>query len=134
MRGQSSFFEHIGCTKHKGREGEILLTLQVQPEILSAEGTIPPGIFSSMLDIVIGSTIADLVQQPTTTVNLNTNYFDFTNCGPFTAVGTITWRNEKLIAGEGSVLDRDGNLTAKATGTFKVTGRSIGRERHDKDD
>ena len=41
---------------------------------------------------------------------------------------------EKLIAGEGSVLDRDGNLTAKATGTFKVTGRSIGRERHDKDD
>ena len=59
MRGQSSFFEHIGCTKHKGREGEILLTLQVQPEILSAEGTIPPGIFSSMLDIVIGSTIAE---------------------------------------------------------------------------
>ncbi|SFF78548.1 Acyl-coenzyme A thioesterase PaaI, contains HGG motif [Halobacillus alkaliphilus] len=125
MRGQSSFFEHIGCTKHRGREGEILLTLQVQPEILTVEGTIPPGIFSSMLDIVIGSTIAELVQQPTTTVNLNINYFDFTNCGPFTAVGTIIWRNEKLIAGEGSVLDRDGNLTAKAAGTFKVMGRSI---------
>gem|GEM_PF-4070191 len=133
MRGQSSFFEHIGFAKHKGGEGEVLLTLQVRPEILSAEGSIPPGIFSSMLDIVIGSTIAELVQQPTTTVNLNINYFNFTNCGPFTAVGTIIWRNEKLIAGEGSVLDRDGNLIAKAAGTFKVMGRSIGRERHDKD-
>ncbi|MCA1011923.1 PaaI family thioesterase [Halobacillus halophilus] len=123
MRGQSSFFEHLGCIKHRGREGEILLTLQVKREILSAEGTIPSGIFSSMLDIVIGSTIAELVQQPTTTVNLNINYFDFTNCGPFTAVGTITWRNGKLIAGEGSVSDRDGNLKAKAAGTFKVIGR-----------
>ncbi|MGP4075964.1 PaaI family thioesterase [Halobacillus sp. K22] len=125
MRDQSSFFEHIGCSKHRGEEGEILLTLPVKPEILSAEGTMPPGIFSSMLDIVIGSTIGELIQKPTTTVNLNINYFDFANRGPFTAVGKIIWRNGKMIAGEGSVLDRDGNLAAKAAGTFKVMSRSM---------
>ena len=95
LRAHSSFFEHIGFTKDISNSGEVILNLTVQPEILTEEDMIPTGVFSSMLDIIIGSTIGENFKQPTTTINLNINFFDLANKGPFKAVGSIICRDEK---------------------------------------
>lgn len=123
MRDYSSFFEHVGFHKHLDRDGRVILNLEVKPDVITEEGTIPSGLFSSMLDIVIGSTIGEVLQTPTSTVNLNMNYFDLDNKGSYSAHASITHRNGKIIVAEGTVLDGDEKVVAIGIGTFKVLAR-----------
>lgn len=123
MREYSSFFEHVGFHKYIYRDGHVILNLEVKPEVITEEETIPSGLFSSMLDIVIGSTIGEALQVPTSTVNLNMNYFDLSNNGPFSAHASLTHRDGKNIVGEGTVLDGEEKVVAKGIGTFKVLSR-----------
>lgn len=123
MRDYSSFFEHVGFHKYLDRDGRVILHLEVKPEVITEEGTIPSGLFSSMLDIVIGSTIAEVLKAPTSTVNLNMNYFNLSNKGPYSAYASITHKSGKMIVGEGTVLDGEEKVAAKGIGTFKVLAR-----------
>lgn len=123
LRDYSSFFEHVGFHKYLDKNGCVILNLKVKPEVVSEEGTVPSGLFSSMLDIVIGSTIGETLQLPTSTVNLNMNYFDFTNSGSYSAHASIINRSGKVIVGEGMVLNGEEKVVAKGIGTFKVLSR-----------
>ncbi|MGP4061036.1 PaaI family thioesterase [Halobacillus sp. H74] len=123
MRDYSPFFERVGFHKYLDRDGRVILNLEVKPEVFTEEGKIPSGLFSSMLDIVIGSTIGEALQAPTSTVNLSMNYFDLTNNGPYSAHASITHRGGKMIVGEGTVLDGEEKVVAKGIGTFKVLSR-----------
>ncbi|SFJ48902.1 Acyl-coenzyme A thioesterase PaaI, contains HGG motif [Halobacillus dabanensis] len=123
MRESSSFFEHLGFHKYIDRDGRVILSLEVKPENITEDSTIPSGLFSSMLDTVIGSTIGETLQVPTSTVNLNMNYVDFSNNGPFSAHASITHKDGKMIVGEGTVLDGEDKVVAKGVGTFKVSAR-----------
>ncbi|MFC7062120.1 PaaI family thioesterase [Halobacillus seohaensis] len=120
MNNHSSFFDYIGYQKYKGENQPIKLELNIKEKVLSEDGTIPAGVFASMLDIVVGSTISSEMGNPTTTVNLNMNFFDLTNKGAYTAFASITYKDEKMITGEGVVVDKMKNIVAKGVGTFKV--------------
>ncbi|WP_173916747.1 PaaI family thioesterase [Halobacillus sp. Marseille-Q1614] len=120
MRNSSSYFAHIGFEKSLDSQGNIILTLPVTSEIVTESGDIPSGLFSSMLDIVIGSMIAEEVQKSTSTIHLSFNFFDLTNRGPFTSSAAIAHRDGKFVTGEGIVLDNDDQVVAKGIGTFKI--------------
>ncbi|ASN06114.1 PaaI family thioesterase [Virgibacillus necropolis] len=122
-KDHSSFFEHIGYAKHKSEQGDVVIGLNMNENLLVGDGTIPSGVFASMIDIVIGSTIAS-IGIPTTTVNLNFTYFDLTNKGPYTAFASITYRDGKMFTGEGYVIDKSKNTVAKGIGTFKAISTS----------
>ncbi|MBX0357614.1 PaaI family thioesterase [Halobacillus sp. Nhm2S1] len=120
MRDFSAFFAHIGFHKHLDEEQRVILELPLTAEVLNEDGTVPAGLFSTMLDIVIGSTIGEVLQQPTSTVNLNMNYFDLSDKGPYTSYAWVTHQSGKIVIGEGVVEDSDQRVVAKGSGTFKV--------------
>ncbi|WLR49184.1 PaaI family thioesterase [Halobacillus litoralis] len=101
-------------------EQRVILELPLTAEVLNEDGTVPAGLFSTMLDIVIGSTIGEELQQPTSTVNLNMNYFDLSDRGPYTSYAWVTHQSGKTVVGEGVVEDSDQRVVAKGSGTFKV--------------
>ncbi|WP_082234447.1 PaaI family thioesterase [Halobacillus massiliensis] len=120
MRSSSSFFAHIGFNKQIDENGRLVLNLPITKELLTETGDIPTGLFSTMLDIIIGSTIAEEVQQSTSTLSLNLHYFNLKNLGPYTSTASITYRDNKIITGEGIIRNTHGEIAAKAAGTFKI--------------
>ncbi|UOQ94598.1 hypothetical protein MUO14_06505 [Halobacillus shinanisalinarum] len=66
MNDQSSFFDYMGYKKNKDEKGYVTIVLNVNEDVLTAEKTIPAGVFASMLDGVIGSTFGTEIDQPTT--------------------------------------------------------------------
>ncbi len=124
MQDHSAFFDHIGYKKHVDKKSRVTLDLPVKSEVVNEDGTLSPGLFSTMLDIVIGSTVNEEFKSPASTINLNTTYFDLSNKGPYRAYASITHQAEKVITGEGIVEDCFGEMAAKGIGTFKLLSES----------
>jgi uncharacterized protein (TIGR00369 family) len=118
---QSTFFEHIGFRRDETDPDAFNLELDLQPDLLQDDGTIHSGVFSTMLDIVMGATISKRFLSFATTINLNISFFNLNPYPSFRAETTILHHDNKSVTAEGVILNNEGDLIAKGMGTFKIS-------------
>ncbi|MEH7309017.1 PaaI family thioesterase [Neobacillus drentensis] len=118
---RNSFDVSLGFDMIQLDEGEIILELPVSSSNLNPNGTLHGGVYASLLDIVIGVNIRNLVGHPLVTVNLNISYFAPAVEGEkIIASAKILHQGYKNVAAEGEIRNFEGKLLAKGIGTFKV--------------
>jgi uncharacterized protein (TIGR00369 family) len=116
----STFFDYLGFSIKESNPSKFYLELPIGPELLEDQGSIHPGVFSTMLDIAIGATVSRRFDSFATTINLNVSFFDLNPKVVYHATADIVNKNGKYITGEGIVFDENQTMIAKATGTFKI--------------
>lgn len=116
---KSTFFEYLGFNSII--TDKFHLGLPLQTILLQDDGTIHPGVFSTMLDISMGATVSIETNSFATTINLNVSFFDLLPKETYHAETTILNIEGKIITAEGVVFGQDGTVAAKAIGSFKAS-------------
>lgn len=115
----STFFDYMGFSS--GMIEPVQLELSRQPHLLQEDGTVHPGVFSTMLDITMGASVSLKTNSFAATINLNLSFFDLLPKENYQAETTILKIEEKYVTAEGAIYDPNRVLVAKGIGTFKTT-------------
>jgi acyl-coenzyme A thioesterase PaaI-like protein len=127
---KSTFFEYMGF--NSAITDRFQLDLPLQQHLLQDDGSIHPGVFSTMLDITMGATISFATNSFAATINLNCSYLDLSPKEAYHAETNILKQEGKYVTAEGMIYDHNRELVAKGIGTFKATPREdIRREEID---
>jgi acyl-CoA thioesterase len=127
------FTEHLGIESLGMVDGAFTLALRLEPRHLSTAERAHGGVLFSMLDTALGRAV--IAELPTgrgcATVELKINYFRPVQHGTIRAFGRCVQRTRSLAYAEGEILNDEGKLLARATGTFFLTDtlRQPDRER-----
>ncbi len=116
----SYFFDYLGFLIEETNDNSIALELPAAPFLLQDDGTVHPGVFATMLDIMMGATISRQTNSFATTIHLNISYFNLEPKIKYTADTTILHHDEKYVSAEGVIYDPNQNQVAKAIGSFKL--------------
>jgi acyl-coenzyme A thioesterase PaaI-like protein len=116
----SSFFDYLGFIGDESSEVGFELELPLSPFLLQDDGTVHPGVFATMLDIMMGATISRQTDSFATTINLNLSYFDLEPKSNYSSETIILHRDGKYITADGVIYGQDKNIIAKAIGSFKL--------------
>ena len=116
----SAYFSHMGFEIVHFEENHVLLKLPINDHLMNVNGTLHGGVHASMLDQVLGMLISITTKTKCATINLNVNYFAPTVTGDIFATAKILNQGYKIVTAEAEILDEQGKLLAKATGTFKL--------------
>ncbi|HEU5140141.1 MAG TPA: PaaI family thioesterase [Bacillales bacterium] len=119
MYEQSPFFQHIGFEFVELEEGKVTVKLEIHEALLNTLNMLHGGIYATMIDNMIGITVRSVTRQPLVTVQLNVQYLAPVSEGTVFSTGRIDRLGHRIVAGEGEILDKDGNVLAKGSGTFK---------------
>ncbi|MDQ1146342.1 uncharacterized protein (TIGR00369 family) [Bacillus sp. SORGH_AS 510] len=115
----STFFDHMGFS---GKwSDKFQLELGMQPHLLQDDGSVHPGVLSTMLDITMGATISVETNSFAATINLNLSFFDLSPKEKYHAETKILKKEGKYVTAEGTIYDQDHSLIAKGIGTFKTS-------------
>jgi len=81
------------------------------------------GVLFTLLDTALGRAVIDALPpgQGCATVELKINYFRPVQCGTVRAAGRCVQKTRSLAYAEGDVVNEDGKLVARASGTFFLT-------------
>ena len=115
------FAEYLGVRAHQQENGELEITLALRPEHHNSWGATHGGVILSMLDMVMGLSAksVDVQASGAITVELKTNFLQtVTTC--LRAKAKAIRMGRTLIFVEGELFNEDGELAAKASGTFKL--------------
>jgi len=115
-----AFFSYIGFEIIHFEEDNVLLKLPIKDYLMNVNGTLHGGVHASMLDQVLGMLISITTKTKCATINLNVNYFAPTVTGEIFATAKILNQGYKIVTAEAEIIDEQGKILAKATGTFKL--------------
>ena len=105
---------------------EVVTTLRVEDYHLNVKNTVHGGVIATMLDNVIGDSIAIEVNCSVITINLTINYVAPVKVNSLlTATGKVIKQGYRIAMAEGTIMDEEGNLIAKGSGTFKIIREKI---------
>ena len=115
------FAEYLGVCTHQQETGELEITLGLRREHHNSWGVAHGGVILSVLDMVMGLSAKSIDAQASgaITIELKTNFLKtVTTC--LRAKAKATRMGRTLIFVEGELFNEDGELAAKASGTFKL--------------
>lgn len=118
---QIPFSEHLGIRVDALETGVARLSMQVKPEFMTSWGTAHGGSILSLLDITLSMTARTLFDPPRSimTIDLATQFIS-TATGLLRAEGRVMKAGQSTIFCEGEARDGQGELVAKAIGTFRA--------------
>ncbi|MGM9928459.1 MAG: PaaI family thioesterase [Bacillus sp. (in: firmicutes)] len=117
----SPFNNLIGITIEEFTEEQVVYSLLVTEKHMNVNGTLHGGVYFTMLDTTVGALARVKAGYPVVTINMNINYFSAVMKGEtIKAFAKILREGRNIIAAEGELVKEDGEIAAKATGTFKV--------------
>jgi len=127
------FTDHLGVRTLGLQDGAFVLELALEPRHLSRAARAHGGVLFTLLDTAMGrAVIAELPPgRGCATVELKINYFRPVQSGTIRASGRCVQRTRSLAYAEGELVNEEGKLLARATGTFFLTDtlRQPDRER-----
>ena len=96
--------------------------VDLEPIHLSRANLVHGGMIFTLLDCTLGRAIHSQIPEKHTspTVEMKINYFRPAASGRLTCKGRIVNRGKQLCYAEGEVTNENGQLIARATGTFFV--------------
>jgi uncharacterized protein (TIGR00369 family) len=115
------FAEHLGVTGYRQKNGEAEISLQLKPEHLNSWGSAHGGVILGVFDILMGLSAKsmDVKASGAITIELKTNFLRTVNHA-INACARATRCGRTLIFVEAEIFNEDGQLAAKASGTFKL--------------
>ncbi|WP_249435876.1 PaaI family thioesterase [Paenibacillus sp. Marseille-Q4541] len=119
---EPTFWGYLGCELTEIKEDEIIVTLQPEPHHLNLMGIVHGGVLSSLMDNAMG--IAVMVRRPgesSVTSNLNVHFVKPAKNGPLTVTAKIVHETGRSLTTESRIVDRDQELVALGTGSFRIT-------------
>jgi uncharacterized protein (TIGR00369 family) len=118
---QIPFSEHLGIKVDQLEKGIARLSMQVRPEFMTSWGTAHGGSILSLLDITLSMTARTLYDPPRSimTIDLSVQFIS-TATGMLRAEGRVMKAGQSTIFCEGEARDENGELVAKAIGTFRA--------------
>ncbi|PWA12773.1 phenylacetic acid degradation protein [Pueribacillus theae] len=117
----SNFLNFLGVETEVDEYGKIFMKLYVDDNVLNLNNTLHGGVHATILDSVIGQTVAQEAECPISTVNLNIFYGrPAVKNNWLTASATIVQMGYNIVTAEGTLLNENGELIAKAIGSFKI--------------
>lgn len=114
------FFKTIGFEFADFKEGEVIIKLKLNNNLLNTEGFLHGGVIATMLDNIIGMTMKTLTKQPLVTINLDIQYIKSINEGNVYARANILKKSGRILVGEGELFDEKKSVLAKGIGSWKV--------------
>ena len=115
------FAEDLGVRAHQQENGELEITLALRPKHHNSWGAAHGGVILSVLDMVMGLSAKSVDAQASgaITIELKTNFIQMVTTR-LRAKAKATRMGRTLIFVEGELFNEDGELAAKASGTFKL--------------
>ena len=115
------FAEYLGVRAHQQENGELEITLALRPKHHNSWGAAHGGVILSVLDMVMGLSAKSVDAQASgaITIELKTNFIQMVTTR-LRAKAKATRMGRTLIFVEVELFNEDGELAAKASGTFKL--------------
>ena len=112
----------LGLTLERVAEGEVDVSMQVQPYHLNPMGTLHGGMIATLADTATGLALRSTLEdgQTFTTTHLGVTFLAPAHDGRVTARGRVLKHGRRLGYAEADVVDADDRLLARAAATFAV--------------
>jgi uncharacterized protein (TIGR00369 family) len=127
------FTDHLGFRTLGMQDGAFVIDLDLERRHMSRADRAHGGVLFSMLDTALGRAVIEELPpgRGCATVELKINYFRPVQRGRIRASGRCVQRTKSLAYAEGDIVNEEGKLLARATGTFFLTDtmRQPDRER-----
>ena len=107
------------------------LTLKLREEHMSRANRVHGGVLFTLLDTALGTAVVKSLERGRgcATLELKINYFRPIQEGTVRAEGRLVNRSRRTAYAEGEVVNQEGKVLAKASGTFFITDTMIQSER-----
>jgi uncharacterized protein (TIGR00369 family) len=116
----SPFLRGFGIQTVQVEEGQVITELPVTTSIHNAKGFVHGGVYATMLDHILSLCCYSVVKCVVVTINLNIQYTANIQEGKLVATAKVIQQGHRIMMGEGEIRDENGNLLAKAMGSFKI--------------
>lgn len=117
------FTDSLGVRTLGMQDGAFVLELELEPRHMSRAARAHGGVLFSLLDTALGRAVIEELPpgRGCATVELKINYFRPVQTGRVRASGRCVQRTKSLAYAEGEIVNDEGKLLARATGTFFLT-------------
>ena len=119
---ESAFHAWAGFELVSVEVGVVEVALEVAPHHLNPAGILHGGMIATLADTAIGLAIRSALPPDQThrTAQLNVHFLSKVEGGRVRALGRTVRVGGRMAYGEGDVVDEEGELVARASGTFIV--------------
>jgi len=120
--GQNGFHKMLGIEPQEVKEGYSKVVLNYREELNNPYGAVHGGVIASLIDVVIGIAVVTKIEvgERTVTADLRINYIRGLKGQKGYAIGRLIRKGKNIAVGEAEVYDSEGQLIAKATGTYYI--------------
>ena len=133
MSNDVEFTAYLGIRTLGMQDGAFVLELDLERRHMSRAERAHGGVLFSLLDTALGRAVLSELPpgRGCATVELKINYFRPVQHGTIRTSGRCVQRTKSLAYAEGDIVNAEGKLLARATGTFFLTDtiRQPDRER-----
>jgi uncharacterized protein (TIGR00369 family) len=123
MSMATEFTSELGIESVRLGDGECVMELEIAPLHLSRAKRVHGGVYFAMLDTVMGRAVISRLPEGRgcATIDAHINYFRPVQAGRIRAVGECNRLTRRTGYAEGTLLDEEGNMLARSSGTFFLT-------------
>ncbi|MGI9590060.1 MAG: PaaI family thioesterase [Myxococcota bacterium] len=123
MSEAKEFTGELGIEPVRSGDGECVMELEIEPRHLSMARRVHGGVYFTMLDTVMGRAVVSRLPQGRgcATIDAHINYFRPAQQGRIRAIGECVRITRRTAYAEGTLLDAEGNMLARSSGTFFLT-------------
>jgi len=117
------FTHYLGCRTLGMSEGAFVIELDLEQRHMSRAARAHGGVLFTLLDTALGRAVIEELPpgRGCATVELKINYFRPVQSGRIRASGRCVQKTRSLAYAEGDIVNDEGKLLARATGTFFLT-------------
>ncbi len=119
---RSAFHTWVGLFVESVGDGEARLGIELQPHHFNQQGIVHGGLISMLADTAIGLALRSRLGPGLThrTAQLNVHFLRHSERGRLVGIGRALHSGKRMGYGEAEVRDDDGELLARASGTFII--------------
>lgn len=123
MPKATEFTSELGIESIRLGDGECVMELEIAPLHLSRADRVHGGVYFTMLDTAMGRAIISRLPEGRgcATIDAHINYFRPAQAGRIRAVGECVRLTRRTAYAEDTLLDEEGNMLARSSGTFFLT-------------
>ncbi|OFW62988.1 MAG: hypothetical protein A2Y74_00800 [Actinobacteria bacterium RBG_13_63_9] len=125
------FTEWMGMEWEAAPQNTVRVGLKLRKEHMSRANRVHGGVLFTLLDSALGTAVVKSLEpgHGCATLELKINYFRPVQEGRIRAEGRLVNRSRSTAYAEGEVLNEEGKILAKASGTFFITHTTLQSER-----
>jgi uncharacterized protein (TIGR00369 family) len=119
----SEFTRNLGVEMIGVVDGDFVLELELRPDHMSRAERVHGGVLFTLLDTALGRAIIEELPpgRGCATVEMKINYFRPIQHGRIRARARLKEMTRRLAYAEGEILNAEGKVLARASGTFFLT-------------